>query len=222
MKDKKIRLMLVDDHPVVISGIKNSLADARQIKVVGEVMDGSKVVSAVQKLAPDVLLLDIAMPGMNGLQITRRLAKTSPRVKVVAFTMHDDKEYILEVVHSGAKGYILKDTSTSELIHAIEMVSKGSTFFSPSVSQTLLDEEYAVKAKHKTPTVSQLTERESEVLALIADGLSNKRIADKLKVSIRTIQTHRQKIMKKLDIHTAVDLTRFAIARGLSDLKHIK
>lgn len=221
MKNNRIRIILADDHPVVISGVKNSLADAKQIHVIGEVTDGTKVISAVQKLRPDVLLLDIAMPGMNGLQITRRLAKAAPDVKILAFTMHDDKEYVLEVVHSGAKGYVLKDTSTSELVRAIETVFNGGTFFSHPVSQILLDDQFGVKTNHRTPTVSQLTERECEILSFLASGLSNKMIADKLKVSMRTIQTHRQHIMRKLDIHTAVDLTRFAIARGLTDIQNV-
>ncbi|MCX6132794.1 MAG: response regulator transcription factor [Ignavibacteriales bacterium] len=222
MKTKQIRLMLADDHPVVISGVKNSLADARQIQVIGEITDGAQVISAVQKLRPDILLLDIAMPGMNGLEITRKLAKAAPQVKVIAFTMHDDREYVLEVVHAGARGYVLKETSTSELIRAIETVFNGETFFSESVGKVLLNEQFGAKPGTKMPTLSQLSHRENQILRLLADGLSNKLIAAKLKVSVRTIQTHRQHIMKKLGVHTVVELVRFAITRGLSDIQHIK
>jgi two-component system nitrate/nitrite response regulator NarL len=222
MNKRYIRLLIADDHPVVISGVKNSLANSRRIRIVGEATDGPQVISAVKELAPDIILLDIAMPGMNGLQITRRLAKTAPKVKILAFTMHDDREYILEIVQAGAKGYVLKETSTSELIHAIETVFEDGTFFSPSVAQVLLDEQYGTRGGRKLSTVSMLTEREREILTLLAHGHSNKLIADKLHVSLRTVQTHRQKIMKKLDIHTAIDLARFAIERGLSDIQSLK
>jgi two-component system nitrate/nitrite response regulator NarL len=219
MKKRRIRLLIVDDHPIVISGVKNSLESERRIQIVGEATTGKDVLSKAKELVPDIVLLDISLPGLNGLQVTRRLVKELPGVKVVAFSMHDDREYILGVVHAGAKGYILKETSTSELIKAITTVFAGDTYFSPPVAQTLLNEHFGTKRGPKTPTVSLLTKRENEILALIGDGLTNKAIADKLDTSPRTIQTHRQRIMKKLDIHTAVDLTRFAIAKGISTVE---
>ena len=222
MNKKAIRLLIADDHPVVISGVKNSLATSKRIRVVGEATNGPDAIAAVKQLAPDIILLDIAMPGMNGLQITRKLAKLAPNVKILAFTMHDDREYILEVVQAGARGYVLKETSTSELIHAIETVFEDGTFFSPSVAQVLLDDQYGGSGGRRFSTVSMLTEREREILTMLAQGMSNKLVADKLRVSLRTVQTHRQKIMKKLDIHSAVDLTRFAIERGLSDIQNVK
>jgi DNA-binding NarL/FixJ family response regulator len=219
MGKKAIRLLIADDHPVVITGIKNSLADSKKIKVIGEVTDGSKVVAVVKDLSPDIVLLDLSMPGMNGLQVTRELSKSAPAVKVLAFTMHDDREYILEAVHAGAKGYLLKDTSTSEFVHAIETVQSGHTFFSPSVSQVLLDEQFATAGGRKIPTIGELTDRENQILGMLAAGQSNKMIAHELHVSLRTVQTHRQRLMKKLDIHSVVELTRFAIARGLSKVQ---
>jgi two-component system, NarL family, nitrate/nitrite response regulator NarL len=219
MEKKVIRLLIADDHPVVITGIKNSLRGCRTIKVVAAVTDGSKVLPAVKKAKPDLVLLDLSMPGTNGLQVIRKLAKDSPSIKVLTFTMHDDREYILEAVHAGAKGYLLKDTSTNELVNAIETVYNGRTFFSPSVGQILLDEQFAGKGIRQTPTVAKLTNRESQILALLAAGKSNKIIANELDISTVTVQTHRQRLMKKLDIHSVVDLTRFAIDRGLGKVQ---
>ncbi len=212
--DRKIRVLLVDDHPVVLGGVRSALSGQRNIEVVGEASSGKEGLRKAKELAPDIVLMDIGLPSMTGIEATKRLREVLPQVKVLAFTMHDNKEYILEVIRQGAKGYILKNTSTDELVRGIEAVHRGDTFFSTRVSKVLLDQYVAHVAKGKIR--EDLSSREKEILALIASGLSSKEIAARLNVSPRTIETHREKIMNKLNIHTAVGLARYAISKGIA------
>lgn len=216
---KKIRVLLADDHPVVLTGVKNSLSAYDHIEVVDEASNGREVLRKVKESSPDIILMDISMPVMNGLEVTRRLHKSYPKIKVLAFTMHDDKEYVVEIVRSGARGYVLKETSPLELVRAIEVVSAGDAFFSPAISSVLLKQFISSEKKRKKRRPTQITKREGEVLALIADEYTNKEIAERLGVSIRTIETHRERIMFKLDIHTVAGLTKFAIRHGMLKVK---
>ena len=219
MKKSKIRILLADDHPLVREGIRSCLIQQKNFEVVGEAADGEETIQLVKTHAPDIVLLDINMPGMNGLEAARILMKTAPKSKIIILTMHDNKEYVHRMVTTGVQGYVLKDCSPSELIAAIESVHKGEAHFSKQVSQTVLNE-YVKTARTKNKKGgTDLSQRESEVLTLIAEGFSNKEIAGKLFVSVRTVETHRERIIRKLDIHTVAGLTRYALMKGIVKLE---
>ena len=211
---RKIRLLLVDDHPIVLDGLKAHLSAHTELEVAGEATDGEQALRRVRKLSPDIILLDISMPRLNGLEFMETLRRESPSARVIVLTMHDSPEYITRTIRLGARGYLLKDTSPAELIRAIKVVHAGEVYFSPAVSRLVV--ETAVKGGFQSGgrRADPLTEREHEVLALIAEGLSNKEIAGRLRLGVRTIETHRERIMRKLDVHSVAGLTRFAIARG--------
>jgi two-component system nitrate/nitrite response regulator NarL len=217
-KPKKIRLLLVDDHPIVLDGIKSHLGAQPEFEVVGDAANGLDAVRKAKLILPDVVLLDINMPAMNGLEAMVHLRKQVPNAKVIILTMHDSKEYIAQIVRLGARGYLLKDCSPTELVSAIKAVHCGEVYFSPTVSKVLVEEMVDGKKAADQPIPAPLTEREREVLSLIAEGLLNKQIADRLGIGVRTIETHRERIMRKLDIHTVAGLTKYAIARGMTSM----
>ncbi len=218
-KPRKIKLLLVDDHPIVLEGIKSRLSAQDDLEVVGEAADGQEALRKAKELRPDLVLMDISMPNMTGLEAVTLLRKRVPDSKIVILTMHDNREYIARIIRLGARGYLLKDTSPAELIRAIKLIHAGEVFFSPAVSRVLLDE-LADGKKGKSPSAkaAELSEREREVLVLIADGRSNKEIAARLGVGVRTVETHRERIMRKLNIRTVAGLTKFAIANGMVEL----
>ena len=213
---KKIKVLLVDDHPVVRKGLYSCLNEVENLKIVGEASNGAEAISQVAKLAPDIVLMDLNMPGMDGVQVTETLHQQSPQTKVLVLSMYGNREYIMPVIKAGARGYVLKDAAPDELVRAIEAVHAGATYFSPSVARIALNQ-YVSESDRSDPQ-SRLSEREREVLTHIAGGLSNKEIALKLGIGVRTIETHRERIMRKLEIHTVAGLTKFAIAHGLITL----
>eukprot|EP01155_Anaeramoeba_flamelloides_P028030 Anaeramoba_flamelloidesa830811_9.p1 GENE.a830811_9~~a830811_9.p1 ORF type:complete len:218 (-),score=0.62 a830811_9:127-780(-) len=214
---QRIRVLLVDDHPLVIDGIQARLEDEGAIDVVGRGGNGQEAIELSQKLQPDVVLMDISMPVMNGLEATRILSQDLPNIRVLILSMHDNREYMVQLIQAGAKGYILKDVSAAEMVKAVETVYQGGTYFSASASQTLFsnfDQPAAREGRKET----QLTQREQTVLKLLAEGHNNKEIARVLGISVRTVETHRQNVKSKLDIHTAAGLTRYAIEHNLVQL----
>jgi two-component system, NarL family, nitrate/nitrite response regulator NarL len=213
---KKIRVLLVDDHPVVRKGLCSCLSNRENIKVVGEASEGREAIQKVKELAPDIVLMDLNMPGMDGLTVTETVRKESPQTKVLVLSMHSNREYVLRIVKAGARGYVLKDAPPDELIKAIETVNDGEAFFSPTVARIALNQ--YVSESDQTDPLSRLSDREREVLVHIAEGLSNKEIATMLGIGVRTIETHRERVMRKLDIHSVAGLTKFAIAHGLISL----
>ena len=218
-KPRKIKLLLVDDHPIVLDGIKSHLCAQPDFDVVGDASNGQEALRKAKLTLPDVVLMDISMPHMNGLEAMATLRKQVPNAKVLILTMHESKEYIAQVVRSGARGYLLKDSAPAELVGAIKAVYAGEVYFSPSVSKVLIEEMAdGNKRALNSPMPPPLTEREREVLSLIAEGLLNKQIADRLGIGVRTIETHRERIMRKLDIHTVAGLTKYAIARGMTSM----
>jgi len=219
VKKSRITLLLVDDHPLVREGLRSCLVQQKTFDIVGEAIDGQEALREAKSLLPEIILLDINMPGMNGLETARLLKKTVPKSKILILTMHDSKEYISRMVSTGVQGYVLKDSSPSELIAAIEAVHRGEKYFSQKISQTVVND-YAkiVRSKGKKGSV-ELSRRESEVLALIAEGMGNKEIAGRLFVSVRTVETHRERIIRKLDIHTIAGLTRYALTKGIVKLE---
>ena len=208
-----IEILVVDDHPVVRRGISSCLARRENLKIVGEAGDGCEVMEKARELQPDIILMDIDMPHMNGLAATELLRKELPEIKVLILSMHSNTEYVLRIMQTGARGYILKQAPTDDLVRAIETVNSGEVYFSPDVARIALNQ--FVRGAGEQPSAGQLTNREREVLVQIADGLSNKEIAGRLGVGIRTVETHRERVMRKLDIHGVAGLTRFAVAKGL-------
>jgi two-component system, NarL family, nitrate/nitrite response regulator NarL len=214
---KKIRILLVDDHPVVRRGIASCLTRHEHLQIVGEASDGHEAVLLAREFMPDIVLMDIDMPRMSGLAVTELFRKELPKIKVLILSMHSNTEYVLRIIQSGACGYVLKEAPTEELVRAIETVSAGEAFFSPEVARVALNKYVRGVGSADAPT-AQLTNREREVLIQIAEGLSNKEIAGKLGVGVRTVETHRERIMRKLNIHSVAGLTKFAISKGLVSL----
>jgi DNA-binding NarL/FixJ family response regulator len=213
----RIKILLVDDHPVVRKGISACLARHPHLVIVGEAVDGLEAVAKAKALLPDIVLLDIDMPNMNGLDATEVLRRELPQVKVLILSMHQRTEYLLRILQSGARGYVLKAASSEELLKAIETVNAGEAFFSPEIAHLALNQ--FVQGNGEGPNLEKLTHREREVLILVAEGLSNKEIASHLGVGVRTVETHRERIMRKLAVHSVAGLTRLAIAKGLVTLQ---
>ena len=209
--------MLADDHPVVRKGIASCLSRHQHLEITGEASDGLETIRKAKQLSPDIILMDIDMPQMNGLAVTEVLRKELPQVKVLILSMHSNSEYVLRIIQSGARGYVLKEASPEELVKAIETVQSGESFFSSDVARVALNQ--FVRGNGEDANSAQLTRREREVLIQIAEGLSNKEIASHLGVGVRTVETHRERIMRKLNIHSVAGLTKFAIAKGLISLR---
>ncbi len=226
MDSETIRVLLVDDHTILREGIKSLLADHDHISVVGEADDGQEAVDAVEELKPDVVLMDISMPGLNGIEATEVIKENSPDTKVLILTMHDQEEYVYPIFRVGASGYVVKRSATRELVSAIEAVMQGNTILHPSIAHSLVvegDEGRAAEIdaaaeEEGVPSCDNLTNREVEVLVQVAEGLTNQEIADELHIAVKTVQAHRANIMEKLDLHDRVDLTKYAIKRGLISL----
>jgi len=210
--------MVVDDHPVVRRGITMCLAHQPQIEIVGEAGDGREAIRRARELQPDLILMDIDMPQMNGLAVAEVLQREMPKTKVLVLSMHSNSEYVVRIIQSGARGFVLKEAPAEELVRAIEMVSAGEAYFSPDVARVALNKYVQGMGGGNGPETPALTNREREVLLLIADGMSNKEIACQLNVGVRTVETHRERIMRKLDIHSVAGLTRYAISKGLVTL----
>jgi two-component system, NarL family, nitrate/nitrite response regulator NarL len=210
----------VDDHPIVLEGIKSHLAAQEDLEVVGEAANGQEAVRKARQLAPDIILMDVSMPKMNGLEAMSILRRQAPEAKILILTMHENKEYISQVINLGARGYMLKDSPPAELVQAIRLIHEGQVYLSPAISRVMLDElvNHNSKRRIPVPDMAEISGREREVLILIAEGNSNKEIAIQLGVSVRTVETHRERIMRKLRIHTVAGLTKFAISRGLIKL----
>lgn len=213
----KITIVLADDHTVVRQGLKALLEAQPDMAVVGEASNGRQAMQITRKLAPDVVVMDIAMPSLNGLEATRQIMRTLPSAKVLILSSYNDDEYVSQLTDAGAAGYLLKQTAATDLIRAIREVRKGKSFFSPAVSKRLLEyyRETIVKGARVPKPRPFLTSRETEVLQLIAEGEGNKQIAAELGISIKTVEKHRQQVMNKLHIHEVAGLTRYAISKGM-------
>ncbi len=214
---RAIRVLVVDDHPVVRRGLISCLAERPSLKIVGEAADGEEAVRQAAALSPDIMLVDINMPRMDGLQLAEVLQKKAPAVRVVILSIHNKPEYVQRVMKAGARGYVLKDTAPEELVRVLEAVHAGEVCISAEVAQTALNQ--FVAATGRMSGAVALSQREREVLVMIAGGRANKEIASKLGVGVRTIETHRERIMRKLNLHSVAALTRYAIAQGLVSLE---
>jgi two-component system response regulator NreC len=209
---EKIRVFLVDDHTVVRQGLRRILESDDEIEIVGEAGDGRTAIELVQKLRPHVVVMDVAMPELNGIEATRQILKRVEGAKVLVLSMHGDDVYVRQALKAGARGYLLKDSEDLDLIKAVKAVRAGGSFFSPPVSKVVLSGYLGDKAEGEAEdSVARLTDREREVLQLIAEGKTNKEVAHALSVSVNTVETHRKHIMEKLDLHNTAELVRFAI-----------
>ena len=211
---EKIKVLVVDDHAIMRDGIRAMLSVVDDIDVVGEAADGRQAVERAQETEPDVVVMDIAMPDMDGIEATRRIQKKTPKSKVLILTQHDNKEYILSAIKAGASGYVPKRALGSDLVTAIRAVNKGQSFLYPSAARALI-EDYRWQTEGKDP-YDTLTPREREVLKMIADGYTSRAIAEKLIVSLKTVLGHRTKIMGKLDLHNRTELIKYAMRKGLT------
>lgn len=209
-----IRVLIADDHTIVRSGLRLLLEAQPDIEVVGEALEGGEALDLVKKLLPDVVLMDIAMPGMDGLEATHRIKESWPQVKVLVLTMHRSDEYFFEMLKAGASGYILKGAETSELIHAVRVVGQGEIFLYPTMAQKLV-RDYLNFVQWGEGTGSSLSPREKEILRLLSEGCSTKEIAEKLVISPSTVHSHRSNLMSKLGLNSRRELIQYARQRGL-------
>jgi two-component system, NarL family, response regulator NreC len=210
---KRIRILLADDHALVRQGFKMILAAQADMEIVGEAGNGREAVQLCEELRPDIVVMDVAMPELNGIEATRRLATALPHTRVIALSMHKDSVYVREILRAGARGYLLKDSPAGDLVSAVRSVASGESYLSPGVSNAVLDD----YRRHVTNPIDLLTTREREVLQMIAEGKTNKEIAGVLNLSVYTVDAHRGRIMEKLNLHSINELVRFAVRNGLID-----
>ena len=215
-----MKILLADDHKVLRSGLRRILEDQPDLEVVGEAGDGREAVDLASSLQPDIVVMDIAMPQMNGMEATRQIVQRNPHINVLILSMYSDENYIVQVLRAGARGYLLKDSAEEELINAVRSVNSGLPFFSPKIAKLLVgDSMQRLRDEAATDTYELLTPREREVLQLIAEGKSNKEVAAALFVSPTTIETHRARIMDKLDLHSTAEIVLYAVRKGIVQLK---
>ncbi|MFO7661571.1 MAG: response regulator transcription factor [Chloroflexota bacterium] len=214
-----IRLLLADDHAVVRSGLRLLLDSQPDMRIVGEAENGRETIRLVLELEPDVVLMDIEMPDMNGIEATRHIKETAAKTAVLALTMYEDDQYFFEMLRAGAAGYVPKRAAPDELVTAIRAVSRGEVFLYPSLAGRLVQDYFQrVDTGEQSAMTDDLTPREQEVLTLIAEGHSNGEIAQELVISVKTVDRHRENIMRKLNLHSRVDLVKYALRKGLIDL----
>ena len=213
---ERVRILIVEDHQVVREGIRLILGAESDMEVVGEARDGLEAIHRAEELAPDVVLMDIALPAMNGIEAIRQIARKNPQTKVLVLSMHENREYIVQALRVGAAGYIPKRAAAAELVEAIRSVYRGGVYLHPAVAKKVVQEYLTLSAQREADQVEQtLTDREREVLVLIAEGHSTREIADLLFLSEKTVQTHRENIMRKMGFKDRVELVKYAISKGL-------
>lgn len=210
---KRIRILLVDDHALVRQGFKMILVAQPDMEIVGEAGNGREAIQRAEELRPDIVVMDVAMPELNGIEATRRLLASLPHTRVIALSMHKDSVYVRETLRAGARGYLLKDSPAGDLVTAVRSVASGESYLSPGVSNAVLDD----YRRHVTNPIDLLTTREREVLQMLAEGKTNKEVAVVLNLSVYTVDAHRGRIMEKLNLHSINELVRFAVRNGLID-----
>jgi DNA-binding NarL/FixJ family response regulator len=213
-----IRILLADDHTILRDGIRSLLEDETDMEVIGEAEDGHSAVKMTAQLAPDVVVMDIAMPLLNGLEATRQIKRNNAQVKVLILTMHENEEYIRQVLATGAMGYILKDAAARELLGAIRAVHRGEAVLSPAITRLVIEDYLRWGKPQPEPVSNGLSAREREVLQLIAEGYTNKQIGEILCISVKTVQAHRNNLMQKLDLHDRGELIKYAIQKKIIEI----
>jgi len=212
----QLRILLVDDHALVREGLRAVLARQATMQVVGEAADGREALKVIERISPDIIVMDISMPGLNGIEVTRQILKMHPNIKVLALSMHDDQEYVYDILQAGASGYVLKNRASSELVNAIEAVSRGECYLCPTVAAKVV-EQYVRRGDDGSVVgrPPELTGREREVLQLVVEGHSTQATAGRLGISPKTVEVHRANIASKLAIHDLPGLVKYAIRKGL-------
>ncbi len=214
-----IKIILADDHKITRQGLHSLIDENDDMEVAAEAENGRGAVELARQLKPDVIIMDVSMPDLNGVEATRQIIQDNPSVRVIALSMHSDTLFVSEMLKSGASGYLLKDCAFQELEQAIRTVIEGKAYLSPSISGVVVEDYLHRLSKAETSTSEVLTDREREVLQLLAEGQSTKQIALKLHISAKTVETHRRQVMNKLDLHTVAELTKYAIRKGLTALE---
>ena len=213
-----IKILIADDHRIMRSGLRSLLDKEHDMEVVAEAENGRMTVQLSQKLSPNVVIMDISMPDLNGIDATRQILSEAPDIKVVALSMHSDEQFVVEMLDAGASGYLLKDCALEELCLAIRAVVANQYYLSPGIASILVKEYRHELSRAKPPGSTVLTPREREVLQLVAEGKSSKEIASLLYISVKTVEAHRHQIMDKLNIHSVAELTKYAILKGITSL----
>jgi len=213
---KRIRILIADDHGIVRKGLRLQLEQHEEFEIVGEATEGREAVRMSEELAPDVVIMDIAMPNLNGIQATAQLVKKNPQIGVIILSMHSDETYLMRTLAAGAKGYLLKESAEVDLDNAVRAVAEGKPFFSPAIANTLLqDYMRQLQQRGLQDSYDLLTEREKEVLQLLAEGKSNKEIANMLNLSTNTVETHRTRLMQKLNLHSSAEIVLYAVRKRI-------
>jgi len=211
-----IRILLADDHTVMRNGLKLLLERQRNLRVVGEASDGRETVRLAEQLSPEVVVMDIAMPNLNGIEAARQIMVANPGIAIVILSMHSDESYVIRALKAGARAYLLKDSAEGDLIAAIHAITDGKSFFSPAISRILVEDYMRqLEQKHVEDTYELLTAREREILQLLAEGKTNKEVAAMLNLSIYTVETHRTHILQKLNLHNVPELILYAVRKGI-------
>ena len=214
-----LRILLADDHQLFRDGLRTLLGQQADMEVVGEAVDGPSVLEAALRLRPDILLMDISMSGLNGIEATRRILGGGSTTRVIMLSMHADQRYVNEALRAGALGYVLKDSAIGELLAAIRTVARGRRYLSATLADRVIGEYIDLAGERSLSAFSTLSPRERQVLQLLAEGTSTKEMAAQLRVSVKTVETHRKQIMDKLDIHSVAELTKYAIREGITPLE---
>lgn len=211
-----LRILIADDHPFVRTGLRHVLEEHPEFKVAGEASDGREAVRLAEQEHPDVAVLDIGMPNLNGIEAARQISEALPGISIIMLSMHSDEAYVLRSLKAGARAFLLKQSAESDLINAIKAVSQGKSFFSPAISQMLLEDYMRqIRDRDVEDTYDLLTPREREILQMIAEGKSNKEMANQLQLSLYTVETHRANLMEKLNLHTVPELILYAVRKGV-------
>jgi two-component system, NarL family, response regulator NreC len=211
LPNRKTRILLADDHAILRKGVRLLLDSQPDFEVVGEAANGREAIAQAHHLKPDIVVMDVSMPELNGIEGTRRICEELPQSKVIALSMHKDSVYVREILRAGARGYLLKDSDDDDLLRALRAVARGEAFLSPAISDAVLTD----YRKHVTNPIDLLTSREREILTLIAEGKTNKDIAQDLHLSVYTVESHRGSVLEKLNLHNTGDIVRFALRNGL-------
>ncbi|MCJ7692994.1 MAG: response regulator transcription factor [Sedimentisphaerales bacterium] len=213
------KILLADDHKITREGLRSLIEKQSDMEVVAEAEDGHTAVHLVRKVSPDVVIMDVSMPDLNGIEATQKIVSECPNVKVIALSMHSDTLFVTKMLKSGASGYLLKDCAFEELTRAIRTVVAGKTYLSPAISDVVVDGYLHRLSETDSASSDVLTHREREVLQMLAEGNSTKQVALKLHISVKTVETHRRQMMHKLDIYSVAELTKYAIRKGLTSLE---
>jgi DNA-binding NarL/FixJ family response regulator len=216
-----INIVLADDHKVLRHGLSQAIKSEQDMEIIGQAENGYEAIKLAQELVPDIMIMDIAMPELNGIEATRQILKTHPQIKIIALSMHSNKKFIHEMFKAGARGYLLKDCEYAELINAIRIVMQNKTYLSPSITGVVIENYMMQGAPENQNAFAVLSDREREVLQLIAEGKTTKQIARMLHVSPKTVEGHRTRIMHKLDIDSIANLTKYAIREGLTSAETV-